>query len=72
MESSLKNSSSPVYLMTEFEFIGTLDQGRSETPFTRTVSAESLEHAREKLYATLGSEHSVKRGKISIEEVDEL
>ncbi|WP_414838218.1 50S ribosomal protein L18Ae [Candidatus Nanosalina sp. VS9-1] len=58
--------------MTEFEFTGTLDQGRSTTPFTRTIEGESLKHATEKLYSQLGSEHSVTRGKITIEETEEL
>lgn len=57
--------------MTEFEFSGTLDQGRTVTGFTRTVSANSLKHARETLYSQLGSEHSVTRGKITIEEENE-
>jgi len=54
--------------MTEFEFSGTLDQGRTETGFNRTVEAESRKHAREKLYSQLCSEHSVTRGKITIDE----
>lgn len=54
--------------MTEFEFSGRLDQGRTETGFNRTVEAESEKHAREKLYSQLCSEHSATRGKISIDE----
>lgn len=54
--------------MTEFEFSGTLDQGRTVTTFQRTVEAESLKHAREKLYSQLCSEHSVTRGKITLDE----
>jgi ribosomal protein L20A (L18A) len=58
--------------MTEYKFSGVLDQGRKETEFTRKTTGESLQHAREKLYAELGSEHSVTRGKIEIESEEEL
>jgi ribosomal protein L20A (L18A) len=58
--------------MTQYRFSGELDQGRLETPFEKEVEGESLKHAREKLYSQLGSEHSVTRGKIEIEEEGEL
>mgnify|MGYP002761984662 CR=1 FL=1 len=58
--------------MTEYRFSGELDQGTLKTPFERTISGESLHHARETLYSRLGSEHSVKRGKIMIENEEEL
>lgn len=58
--------------MTEYRFSGQLDTGRAETPFERTVEAESIKHAEEKVYSQLGSEHSVTRGKITIEESEEI
>jgi len=58
--------------VTEYRFSGKLKQVRLETSFQRTVEAESWEHAREKLYSQLGSEHSVKRGKITIQNEEEL
>ncbi|MFB6241835.1 MAG: 50S ribosomal protein L18Ae [Candidatus Nanosalina sp.] len=57
--------------MTEYRFSGRLDQGTLVTSFERTVEAESLEHAREKVYSELGREHSVTRGKIEIQEEEE-
>jgi ribosomal protein L20A (L18A) len=58
--------------MTQYRFSGELDQGRLKTPFEKEIEGESLKHAREKLYAELGSEHSVTRGKIEIEEEEEV
>lgn len=58
--------------MTEFRFSGVLDVGRDKTPFERTVEAESEEHAEDKVYSQLGSEHSATRGKINIQEREEL
>lgn len=58
--------------MPEFKFSGNIEQGRGENPFTREVEAESMEHARDKLYAELGSEHSVPRSKIEIEDEEEV
>lgn len=56
--------------MSEFTFSGTLSAGREDTSFERTVEAGSEKHAREKLYAELGSEHGVPRSRIAIEEVE--
>lgn len=58
--------------MTEYRFLGQLDTGRKETPFERTVEAESLKHARENVLSQLGSEHSVTRGKITVENEEEV
>ncbi|MFB6213838.1 MAG: 50S ribosomal protein L18Ae [Candidatus Nanohaloarchaea archaeon] len=57
--------------MPAFKFSGSIEQGRGENPFEREVEAESLKHARDQLYAELGSEHSVTRSKITIEEEEE-
>ncbi len=56
--------------MSDYSFSGKMKLGRGTQPFTREVEAESEKHAREKLYSQLGSEHSITRGKISIEEVE--
>jgi ribosomal protein L20A (L18A) len=58
--------------MTEFRFSGVLDVGMDKTPFERTVEAETEKHAEDKVYSQLGSEHSVTRGKIKIDESEEL
>ncbi len=58
--------------MTEYRFSGKIRQGRGNNPFEREVAAESLEYAREKLYSSLGSEHSVPRSKIEIEDEEEI
>ncbi len=68
----LKFSVQLIYIMTEFEFSGELDQGRKVTSFQRTVSGNSMKHARENLYSQLCSEHSVVRSRISIEEENEV
>ncbi|PSH02231.1 MAG: 50S ribosomal protein L18a [Nanohaloarchaea archaeon QH_8_44_6] len=57
--------------MTTYVFSGEVSQGRGVQPFEREVEAETQEHAREKLYATLGSEHSIKRTKIDIQDESE-
>ncbi len=58
--------------MPTYKFSGEIELGRQKQPFEREVEAESLRHAREKLYSTLGSEHSVKRTKIDVEETEEV
>jgi len=57
--------------MSTYKFSGRIEQGRSNNPFEREVEAESLDHARDVLKAELGSEHSVTRGKIEIENEEE-
>lgn len=57
--------------MTEYVFSGEITQGRGRQPFERTVEADSIKHAKEKLYSSLCSEHSVKRTKIAVEEEGE-
>lgn len=57
--------------MVEYEFSGKIKMGRETQPFTRSVEAESSKHAEDKIYAELGSEHSVPRGRIEIEEREE-
>ncbi|MFB6292206.1 MAG: 50S ribosomal protein L18Ae [Candidatus Nanohaloarchaea archaeon] len=58
--------------MPRYKFSGEIEQGRGTNPFEREVEAESLKHAREKIYSSLGSEHSVPRSKIEIEESEEV
>lgn len=58
--------------MAAYSFSGKIRQGRGNNPFEREVEAESLDHAREKLYSSLGSEHSVPRSKIEIEDEEEV
>ena len=57
--------------MTRYRFSGEISLGRSTHGFERDVDADSRDHAEEKLYSELGSEHSITRGKISIEDVEE-
>jgi ribosomal protein L20A (L18A) len=57
--------------MTEYVFSGKIKQGKGTQPFERTIEGESLKHAKDKLYSTLCSEHSVKRTKIEIEDEQE-
>lgn len=57
--------------MATYTFSGKIKQGRGTQPFTREVEGESLDHARDKLYSELCSEHSVKRTKIDIENEEE-
>ncbi len=58
--------------MPRYKFSGKIEQGRGSSPFEREVEASSLKHAKEKLYSSLGSEHSVPRSKIEIEESEEV
>lgn len=46
--------------------------GREVQPFDKEVEAESEKHARDKLYAELGSKHSVPRSSIKIVESGEV
>ena len=57
--------------MTVYTFSGEINLGRSTHGFEKDVEGESESHAKENLYAELGSEHSISRGKISIEDVEE-
>jgi large subunit ribosomal protein LX len=52
--------------MTEYKFSGKIQLGRETQPFTRKVEAESENHAEDKVYAELGSKHSVPRSSIEI------
>jgi ribosomal protein L20A (L18A) len=54
--------------MTTFEFSGEIQLGNHAQPFNREIEAESEKHAEDKLYSELGSEHSVSRSKIKLEE----
>lgn len=58
--------------MPTYRFSGKISLGRGENPFEREVEAESLKHARETLYSSLGGEHSVSRSKIQIEDEEEV
>ncbi|MFB6159347.1 MAG: 50S ribosomal protein L18Ae [Candidatus Nanohalobium sp.] len=52
--------------MTEYKFSGKIQLGREEQPFTRKVEAESRKHAEDKVYAELGSKHSLPRSSVEI------
>jgi large subunit ribosomal protein LX len=58
--------------MTEYKFSGKIQMGREEQPFTREVEAESEKHAEDKVYAELGSKHSVPRSSIEIKDSEEV
>jgi ribosomal protein L20A (L18A) len=58
--------------MNDFEFSGSIQLGRETQPFRREVEANSFEHGKDKVYAELGSEHSVSRSRIEIEEGEEI
>lgn len=57
--------------MTTYSFSGSIKLGRRQPSFEREVEAESMEQAEDVLYSQLGSEHSVERGKIEIEDSEE-
>jgi large subunit ribosomal protein LX len=58
--------------MTDYKFSGKIEMGREVQPFDKEVEAESEKHARDKLYAELGSKHSVPRSSIKIVESGEV
>ncbi len=53
--------------METFSFSGKIQMGKDKQKFSREIEASSKKHAEEKLYAELGSEHSVSRGQIELE-----
>ena len=57
--------------MTKYNFSGEIQLGNEKQPFDREVEAESQKHAKDKLLAELGSEHSVSRSRITVEEGEE-
>jgi ribosomal protein L20A (L18A) len=57
--------------MESYVFEGRINLGGNLQKFEREVEAESLGHARDKLFSQLCSEHSVKRSSIDIEEYEE-
>ena len=57
--------------MTTYRFSGKVQLGREEHAFEREVEAESINQAEDKVYAELGSEHSINRSKIEINESEE-
>ncbi|MFB6204655.1 MAG: 50S ribosomal protein L18Ae [Candidatus Nanohaloarchaea archaeon] len=58
--------------MPTYRFSGKISLGRGVHGFERQLEAESLSHAEEKLFSELGSEHSVPRSKIEIDESGKL
>jgi len=58
--------------MTTYSFSGKIQLGREEHPFKREIEAESMNQAEDNLYAELGSEHSVNRSKIELEDSEEV
>jgi ribosomal protein L20A (L18A) len=57
--------------MTTYSFSGKIQLGRENHPFEREIEAESMKQAKDNLYAELGSEHSVNRSKIELEDSEE-
>ncbi len=58
--------------MTAYKFSGKIKLGMGTSPFEREVEGESLKHARDNLYSQLGSEHSVPKSSIEIEDSEEV
>lgn len=58
--------------MTTYRFSGKIRLGRGVQGFEREIEAESLKHAEDNLYAELGSEHSIDRSKIEVEDSEEV
>ncbi|MFB6208090.1 MAG: 50S ribosomal protein L18Ae [Candidatus Nanohaloarchaea archaeon] len=58
--------------MPTYRFSGKISLGRGVHGFERQVEAKSLNHAEEKLFSELGSEHSIPRSKIAIEDSGEV
>jgi ribosomal protein L20A (L18A) len=58
--------------MTTYSFSGKIQLGREEHPFEREIEAESEKQAEDNLYAELGSEHSINRSKIELEDSEEV
>ncbi|MFQ3308116.1 MAG: ribosomal protein L20A (L18A) [Candidatus Nanohaloarchaea archaeon] len=58
--------------MPEFKATGEVDYGKKETSLEKTVEAESRKHAESKIYAEIGSKHGVTRGKITIDNLEEI
>ena len=57
--------------MSTYRFSGKIRLGRETHPFEREVEAESENQAEDVLYSQLGSEHSINRSKIEIEDSEE-
>ncbi len=58
--------------MTTYRFSGEIETGMSKRGFEKEIDAESEKHAEEVLYSQLGSEHSINRSKIQIEDQEEV
>ena len=58
--------------MKAFRIVGEIKKPELQTPFTREVLADKIEHAIEKIYADIGSKHRVKRFHIRIVSTKEL
>lgn len=57
--------------MASYRFSGKIQLGREEHSFEREVEAESEKQAEDSLYSQLGSEHSINRSKITLENMEE-
>ena len=58
--------------MKAFKVTGEINKPNLKTPFVRELLADKSEHAVEKVYAEIGSRHSVKRCHIKIISVEEI
>ncbi|MFB6200250.1 MAG: 50S ribosomal protein L18Ae [Candidatus Nanohaloarchaea archaeon] len=57
--------------MTSYSLTGKIQLGKHTQKFQRTIEAETQKQAEDLLQAQLGSEHSINRSKIQIQETEE-
>jgi large subunit ribosomal protein LX len=55
-----------------FRVTGEIAKPNLKTPFRKEIVCEKPEHAKEKVYAELGSKHRVKRYHIKITNIEEV
>lgn len=53
-----------------FTILGNIKLGKEKRKFTKTVTAESENAAKDKVYALFGSQNGVKRSMIKIEKIE--
>ena len=58
--------------MKVFRVTGEISKPNLKTTFRKEIIAEKPEHAKEKVYAELGSKHRIKRHHIKITSVEEV
>jgi large subunit ribosomal protein LX len=58
--------------MKNFKVTGNYFYRQDTYPFTKTVTSENEDAAREKVYMLMGSNHKLKRGEMEITEVESI